>query len=178
MAMDRKARLRARLAEARAELLDVLAHVTPETEVQSTENPTWTVRDIATHVIVSERGLQTTIERFLSGAALPADFSLDVWNERQVKKAQSRSLAELMASMEGSRQRTLEMLDALTDEQMAIEAPHPAGFTTSVAGLFKVMAYHERLHGAEIARALGLPAAHVPPWPTATANAGASPASA
>ena len=88
-----------------------------------------------------------------------------MWNERQVKKAANRSLAEMIAAMTGSRQGTLELLESLSDEQMAVEGMHPAGFRTTVAGVFKGMAYHERLHGAEIARALGLPAPRIPAWP-------------
>ncbi|MBK9094236.1 MAG: DinB family protein [Anaerolineae bacterium] len=162
---NRRARIRTRLEEARQELLDVLDKITPDTEIQSTENPAWTVHDIVAHVTLSERGLQATVQRFLEGVELPADFSLNVWNERQVKKAANRSLAEMIAAMTGSRQGTLELLESLSDEQMAVEGMHPAGFRTTVAGVFKVMAYHERLHGAEIARALGLPAPRIPAWP-------------
>ncbi|MFZ2423551.1 MAG: maleylpyruvate isomerase N-terminal domain-containing protein, partial [Anaerolineae bacterium] len=104
---NRRARIRARLEEARQELLDVLDKITPDTEVQSTENPAWTVHDIVAHVTLSERGLQATVQRFLEGVELPADFSLNVWNERQVKKAANRSLAEMIAAMTGSRQGTL-----------------------------------------------------------------------
>ena len=165
MSNNDRARIRARLEEARQELLDVLGQITPDTEVKSTENPAWTVHDIAAHVTLSERGLQATIQRFLDGVELPADFSLDVWNERQVQKAQTRGLDDMIAALTASRQHTLELLASLTDEQMAVEGMHPAGFRTTVAGVFKVMAYHERLHGAEMARALGLPAPHIPAWP-------------
>ncbi len=165
MSNNDRARIRARLEEARQELLDVLGKITPDTEVKSTENPAWTVHDIAAHVTLSERGLQATIQRFLEGVELPADFSLDVWNERQVQKAQARTLANMIAGLTASRKETLELLESLTDEQMAVEGMHPAGFRTTVAGVFKVMAYHERLHSAEMARALGLPAPHVPAWP-------------
>lgn len=162
---DRRLRIGARLQEARQELLDVLGQITPDSEIKSTENPAWTVHDIVAHVTLSERGLQATIQRFLEGVELPADFSLDVWNERQVKKAQNRPLADMIAGLNASRQQTLALLESLTPEQMAVEGMHPAGFRTTVAGVFKVMAYHERLHGAEIARALGLPAPHIPAWP-------------
>ena len=64
---NRRARIRARLEEARQELLDVLDKITPDTEVQSTENPAWTVHDIVAHVTLSERGLQATVQRFLEG---------------------------------------------------------------------------------------------------------------
>jgi uncharacterized protein (TIGR03083 family) len=165
MSNNDRVRIRARLEEARQELLDVLGKITPDTEVKSTENPAWTVHDIAAHVTLSERGLQATIQRFLEGVELPADFSLDVWNERQVKKAQTRTLANMIAGLTASRKETLALLESLTDEQMAVEGMHPAGFRTTVAGVFKVMAYHERLHSAEMARALGLPAPNIPTWP-------------
>ena len=52
---------------------------------------------------------------------------------------------------------TLALLDSLTDDQLAVRGVHPAGFETSVGGIFKVIAHHERGHGQEIALALGLP---------------------
>ncbi|MBK7204386.1 DinB family protein [Candidatus Amarolinea dominans] len=127
-------------------------------------NPAWTVHDIVAHVTLSERGLQPPFNASWKGLSRLL-ISAWTWNERQVKKAANRSLAEMIAAMTGSRQGTLELLESLSDEQMAVEGMHPAGFRTTVAGVFKVMAYHERLHGAEIARALGLPAPRIPAWP-------------
>jgi uncharacterized protein (TIGR03083 family) len=154
---DRKQRLYDQLAENRAYLLSVAGQIGPEQAVASSENPQWNVHDLLAHLAVAERGLQGTVQRFLVGQPLPEGFSLDIWNQRQVAKQQERSVAELLASLESSRVETLALLDSLSDEQLAVRGLHPAGFESSVAGIFRVMALHELDHGQEIALALGLP---------------------
>ncbi len=154
---DRKQRIHTQLAESRAYLLSVAERIGLEQAVASTENPAWNVHDLLAHLAVAERGLQGTVQRFLAGQPLPDGFSLDYWNQRQVAKQKERSVADLLASLEASRVDTLALLDSLSDEQLAVRGVHPAGFETSVGGVFRVMAMHELDHGQEIALALGLP---------------------
>ncbi len=162
---ERKSRLRTRLAGARDELMGILQQVQPSDEARSTENPAWTVHDLVVHLAVAEVGLQSTVKRFLAGTELPADFDLNIWNERTVVRGQSRSMENLLGGLEASRQQTLALIDSLSADELDVGGIHPAGIPTTVEGVFKIMAYHERLHAAEIARAMGLPAANVRPWP-------------
>ena len=154
---DRRQRIQFELAESRAYLFSVAQQIGPEQAVASTENPAWNVHDLLAHLAVAERGLQGTVQRFLAGQALSDGFSLDIWNQRQVAKQQERSVADLLASLEASRVDSLALLDSLSDEQLAVRGLPPAGFETSVGGIFRVMAMHELDHGQEIALALGLP---------------------
>ncbi len=154
---DRKQPIRSQLAESRAYLVSVAEQISPDQVLASTENPAWNVHDLLAHLAGAERGLQVTVQRFLAGQPLPDGFSLDYWNQRQVAKQQERSVADLLASLAASRVDTLALLDSLSDEQLAVRGLHPAGFETSVGGIFRVMAMHELDHGQEIALALGLP---------------------
>lgn len=154
---DRKQRIHTELAESRAYLFSVAQQIGPEQAVASTENPAWNVHDLLAHLAGAERGLQGTVQRFLAGQPLPDGFSLDYWNQRQVAKQQERAIPDLLASLEASRVDSLALLDSLSDEQLAVRGLHPAGFDTSVGGIFRVMAMHELDHGQEIALALGLP---------------------
>jgi uncharacterized protein (TIGR03083 family) len=154
---DRKQRIRDQLAESRAYLLSVAEQISPDQVLASTENPAWNVHDLLAHLAGAERGLQATVQRFLAGEPLPDGFSLDYWNQRQVAKQKERSVADLLAGLEASRAGTLALLDSLSEEQLAVRGMHPAGFETSVGGIFRVMAMHELDHGQEIALALGLP---------------------
>jgi uncharacterized protein (TIGR03083 family) len=154
---DRKQRLLEELAQSRAYLLAVAGQISPDQVLASTENPAWNVHDLLAHLAGAERGLQGTVQRFLAGQALPEGFSLDIWNQRQVEKQKERSVADLLVGLEASRVDTLALLDSLSDEQLAVRGLHPAGFETSVGGIFRVMAMHELDHGQEIALALGLP---------------------
>lgn len=155
---DRKAKLKAKLDAARNYLLAVAAQVTDDRALAATDNPEWNVHDILAHLAAAERGLQATVHRFLAGDPLPEGFSLDAWNRRQVAKHKDRPVAELLESLHASRQDTLALLDSLAEEQLDVSGTHPAGFQTTVAGIFRIMAIHERDHGREIAAALGLAA--------------------
>jgi uncharacterized protein (TIGR03083 family) len=154
---DRKQRIHSELAQSRAYLVSVAQQIGPEQILASTDNPAWNVHDLLAHLAGAERGLQATVQRFLAGDPLPEGFSLDYWNQRQVEKQRERSVADLLAGLEASRAGTLALLDSLSEEQLAVRGLHPAGFETSVGGIFRVMAMHELDHGQEIALALGLP---------------------
>lgn len=153
---QRKQMLVAELTSSRDYLVSVATQIGSDQVLNSTENPLWNVHDLLAHLAIAERGLQSTVKRFLAGEALPDGFSLDYWNERQVVKLQERTMAELLAGLQVSRQETLAILDSLSDDQLAIRGMHPAGFETSIAGVYRVMARHERGHGQEIAAAIGL----------------------
>lgn len=151
-----KDQLRSELTASRDYLASVATRISADQALNSTENPLWNVHDLLAHLAISERGIQMTVKRFLAGEPLSDDFSLDYWNQRQVGKLQERTVAELLADMQSSRQETLAFLASLSDDQLAIRGRHPAGFATDVAGVFGVMAKHERAHGQEIAAAIGL----------------------
>ena len=151
---DRTERLRVELNDSRACLVSVAEQIGPEQALNSTENPLWNVHDLLGHLAGAERGMQATVKRFLAGEPLPEGFSLDYWNQRQVEKQKERSVPDLLAGLAASRVDTLALLDSLTDDQLAVRGVHPAGFESSVGGIFKVIAHHERMHGQEIALAL------------------------
>lgn len=160
----RKEALLAELTASRDYLISVATQISPDQALNSTENPLWNVHDLLAHLAISERGLQSTVSRFLAGDALPDGFSLDYWNQRQVGKLQAQAVDALLSGLQASRQETLALLDSLSDDQLAVRGLHPAGFETSVAGVFRVIALHERSHGQEIAAAIGLETGEPVDW--------------
>ena len=105
-------------------MLEAAAHIDDETALASTTNPAWCERDILAHLAAAERGMIRTIERFLSGDELPANFDLDYWNQRQVQKRAQRSVADLLDELKASRQQLLALLDRLSEEEMAVKGMH------------------------------------------------------
>lgn len=161
---DRKTPIRQELERARSLLLAAAAQIDETNAGFSTENPTWSVRDIFAHVSGAEAGLLATVHRFLAGTELPDGFSLDYWNQRQVEKRADKALPELVADMAVSRAQAWVLLDSLSDAQLDVAGVHPAGFRTTVAGLFYTIANHELDHGNEMRRALGLPVVVTADW--------------
>jgi hypothetical protein len=73
-----------------------------------------------------------------------------------VEKAAERSVNDLLAGLATSRQDTWALLNSLTEAQLDVPGRHPAGIDTTVVGVFRIIALHERAHAREIAAALGL----------------------
>jgi hypothetical protein len=132
--------------------------------VASTENPEWRVCDILAHLAGAEPGLLSTIKRFLTGTELPPDFDLDRWNRRQVEKQADLSIEDLVLSLQESRRQAWPLLDSLSEEDLDVVGTHPAGFRTTVEGIFTTIANHELDHGNEIRHALGLPVSMETDW--------------
>jgi uncharacterized protein (TIGR03083 family) len=156
MMSQRKEQLRQELSEARAYLLSVARQIGPEQEQLSTENPAWNVHDLVAHLAGAERGMQATVQRFLASTELPQEFDLSYWNARQVAKRSDQNVAALIESLTASREDTLALLASLTEAQLDVPGRHPAGIDTTVAGVFRIIALHERAHAREITAALGL----------------------
>ena len=161
---DRKTKIRAEMKRAWELLLEAAVQIDETTAIASTENPAWRVRDILAHVSGAEGGLSATVQRFLAGTDLPDGFSLDYWNQRQVEKRAEKAVPDLLADMAASRAQAWVLLDSLSEEQLDVVGVHPAGFGTTVAGLFYTIANHELDHGNEIRRALGLPISVTADW--------------
>ncbi len=161
---EQKEEIRQQMTEARALLLEAVAAIDEETAIANTENPNWRVRDILAHVAGSERGMLRNVDRFLTGGELPPGFSLDVWNQRQVEKRVQVGVAELVGELAASREEAWAMLARLSEAELATPGIHPAGFRTTVAGLFHTIANHELDHGNEIRAALALPIVKRADW--------------
>lgn len=169
---DRKTDIRQKMILARQLLIEAAERIDEQSAIASTENPSWTVRDILAHVTGSEQGLLRNVERFLAGGELPAGFSLDVWNQRQVEKRRPMDISAMLANLEASRKEAWTLLDRLSEADMDVPGIHPAGFATTVAGLFLTIANHELDHGNEIRAALGLPVIEIADWRQAFAASG------
>ena len=161
---DRKTTIRQRLTEARELLLLAAAALDDTSIVASTENPQWRVHDILAHVAASERGMLRLGGRFLAGGELPAGFSLDTWNQRQVEKRRQAGVEELLSELAASRAETWSLLDRLSEAELDVWGLHPAGLHTTVAGLFLTIANHELDHGNEIRTAVALPILLTADW--------------
>ncbi|MCO6451092.1 MAG: DinB family protein [Caldilineales bacterium] len=161
---DRKTHIRQKMEAARVLLVDVASQIDDGTAVASTENPNWRVRDILAHVSAAEAGLLATVQRFLAGTELPPGFSLDYWNQRQVEKRAEAGVADLLAALADSRSQAWALLDSLRESDLDVVGVHPAGFRTTVAGLFYTIANHEIDHGNEMRRAMGLPVKVTADW--------------
>src|SRR5689334_20660727 len=111
MTTNKKAVWREKLAQARQELLTLLNSLTPDQWNSSvfSENETWTVATVVSHLIDGERGMSIQIHKTRKGEpTVPEGFDINRWNAGVKKRIGDLSPAELLASLESTRAKTLE----------------------------------------------------------------------
>lgn len=159
MENDRKRAIKQRLKASRTEMLDTLANLT-EAQWEATvysEQATWRVADLLGHVLYAEQGMTQLIERIRAGeSGVPEDFDLARWNDRGFKMYKDRTPAELFAALTESRNRLLELVDDLQDNDWSKEGRHGSLNIMTIDQILKTIAIHERQHVRDISQALSL----------------------
>lgn len=142
--------LRQRLIQSQQAVLEVVGRM-DEVAGQTQANPGWMGRDVLAHLASAEIGHCEVIRRLLAGqTTLIPNFNLDEFNNAEVEARRERTLTELIAEYQDNRKKTLALLDVVADSAWDIAGPHPGGFDTTVAGVFRVIAIHEKRHLREL----------------------------
>ncbi len=150
---DRKARLRERLEAARAELLAAVGALTEEDLARPAGHESdWTAKDLIGHVAYAEGSMLPMIQRPLAGQAhqIPPDFDLDRWNDSRVRRAKEQPVAALLDRLVESRRELLALLDGMDDADLDRPTSHPRMPDTTVEGVLRIIAIHERDHAREL----------------------------
>ena len=154
-----KASLRQEILDARDELLSEIEHLSVEDLPKPVPAEGWTVKDVVTHLAANQPTQPVLIRSILDGkGGTRPDFDLDFFNRRGLEKRQGKSIDELKSELAAGHTDTLNLLDNLTEEQLAAQGKHPRGAMT-VADIFRTIAWHDREHTGHIRAALGKSAA-------------------
>ena len=157
-ASERKAKLREGLARDRQFLLDAVAALSEADLARSCGHASdWTAKDLIGHIVYAEGSMIPLAQGGASGAAhkQPPDFDIDRWNDSRVRRAREQSVAQLVERLAASREQLLALLDSLDDDALDRPVRHPTQGETTVAGLFRIIAGHERLHAEELRAVAG-----------------------
>ena len=149
----RKARLRERLAASRETFLAAARALTAEELDRPVGHEShWTARDLIGHVAYAEAGMLPMIASAMEGQPprYTPDFDIDRWNEGRVRRAREQSVEQLLARLEESRGQALALLDRLADADLDRPTTHPVAGDTTIEGIFKIIAYHERSHAKDL----------------------------
>ena len=155
---DRKQAIRRHLEATRAVVMEAVAGLGSDDwqkPVASSEGA-WSVKQALAHVASAEGGQLATCQRILAGEIkLPAGFSRDYWNQRQVEKRKERAPAELFDELAASRQKLLAWIEGLAEADLDKSGEHASGDTLTVEQVCFRIGEHEVGHAAEIRQALG-----------------------
>jgi len=155
--VDKKTYWQKQLAQSRAglnELLDTLSEEQWQTTVFS-EDQSWTVQNVVTHLVESEMGMSIHIHKIRKGReTLPKGFKIDDWNAGLTDRMGDTTPEELRQKLGPVRERTLQGMETLSDDEWSLTGVHPTRGTITIEQYYETISGHETSHTNDIKQAI------------------------
>ena len=120
-----------------------------------TEGEMWTILNVLSHFVTSERGLVKLFEQIRQGGAGAADdFSIDRYNASQQAKTKDLSPVELLEQYKEVRANSVAWVSGLKDEELEIKGRHPFLGETVLREMVKMLYIHNQLHYRDLKKSL------------------------
>ncbi len=120
-----------------------------------TEGTTWSIRNVLSHFVTSERGLVKLFEQIRQGGGGAADdFSIDRYNASQQEKTKDFTPAELLEQYKEIRRNTVTWVSGLKDEDLEIKGRHPFLGETVIREMVKMLYLHNQIHYRDLKKVL------------------------
>lgn len=120
-----------------------------------TEGTVWTVRNVLSHFVTSERGLVSLFEQIRQGGAGASDdFSIDRYNASQQKKTEELAPQELLEQYKSVRADSVKWTLGLQESDLALVGRHPFLGQTTLREMIKMLYLHNQIHYRDIKKAL------------------------
>ena len=120
-----------------------------------TEGETWTLRNVLSHFVTSERGLVKLFEQIrLGGTGAADDFSIDRYNAAQQQKTANLTPQELLEQYKEIRSNTVAWVNSLKDEELEITGRHPFLGMTTIREMIKMLYIHNQTHYRDMKKVL------------------------
>jgi len=112
-----------------------------------TEGTTWTIRNVLSHFVTSERGLLKLFERIRRGGEGAADdFSIDRYNAAMQERMKEATARELLEQYREVRSNAIGWVSSLTDSELGITGRHPFLGMTTIREMIKMLYIHNLTH--------------------------------
>jgi hypothetical protein len=120
-----------------------------------TEGETWTIRNVLSHFVTSERGLVRLFERIrTTGEGSADDFSIDRYNEAQQRKTLNLTPQELLEQYKEVRETSVAWVAGLKEEELEISGRHPFLGMTKIRDMIKMLYIHNQNHYRDMRKVL------------------------
>ena len=120
-----------------------------------TEGETWTLRNVLSHFVTSERGLVRLFEKIrLGDAGSPDDFSIDRYNAAQQQKTKDLSPQELLEQYKAVRADSIAWTLSLSAADLEKQGKHPFLGMTSIREMIKMLYIHNMTHYRDMKKVL------------------------
>jgi len=122
-----------------------------------TEGETWTIRNVLSHFVTSERGLIKLFERIrTTGEGSSEDFSIDRYNAAQQARTKDLAPDQLLEQYQEVRAGSIAWVSNLKEEELEIKGRHPFLGMTSIREMIKMLYIHNLNHYRDMRRVLGI----------------------
>ena len=120
-----------------------------------TEGTTWTIRNVLSHFVTSERGLVKLFEQIRQGGTgSPDDFSIDRYNASMQERTKEFSSQELLGQYRQVRANTVTWISGLQPSDLDITGRHPFLGQTQLREMVKMLYIHNLTHYRDMKKAL------------------------
>ena len=120
-----------------------------------TEGETWTLRNVLSHFVTSERALVRLFEKIrLGDAGSPDDFSTDRYNARQQEKTKDLSPQQLLEQYKEVRADSIAWTLSLSEADLEKQGKHPFLGMTSIREMIKMLYIHNMTHYRDMKKVL------------------------
>ena len=120
-----------------------------------TEGSIWTIRNILSHFVTSERGLIKLFEQIRQGGAGSADdFSIDRYNAAMQERTKNLSPQELLEQYKEIRANSIAWVSGLKEEELEITGRHPFLGQTMIREMIKMLYIHNLTHYRDMKKAM------------------------
>ena len=120
-----------------------------------TEGTTWTIRNILSHFVTSERGLIKLFEQIRQGGAgSPDDFSIDRYNAAMQARTREFAPQELLEQYKQIRANSITWVSGLKEDELEITGRHPFLGQTVIREMIKMLYIHNLTHYRDMKKTL------------------------
>mgnify|MGYP003334991652 CR=1 FL=1 len=116
-----------------------------------TEGETWTIRNVLSHFVTSERGLVKLFEQIrLGGTGVSDDFSVDRYNAAQQQKTKELTPQELLEQYKEVRANSIAWTLSLSESDLEKQGRHPFLGISTLSQMIKLISIHALTHFRDV----------------------------
>ena len=120
-----------------------------------TEGEMWTIRNMLSHFVTSERGLVKLFERIrTTGEGASEDFSIDRYNAAQQQRTKDLSPQELLEQYKAIRADSIAWTLSLAEPDLEKVGRHPFLGMTTLREMIKMLYLHNQIHHRDMKKVL------------------------
>jgi len=139
--------------------ISIFSNLTDEQWSQEvyTEGATWTIRNVLSHFVTSERGLIKLFEQIRrGGAGIADDFSIDRYNAAMQERTKELPPQELLEQYKQVRANSVAWVSGLKEDELEITGRHPFLGQTVIREMIKMLYIHNLTHYRDMKKATKL----------------------